>query len=338
VRFSLGSMIGRFRIDAYVLAILLTVGAAALVPARGEAAAGLDKLVTSATTLVFFIYGARLPTGEALNSMRNWRLHLAVTTVTFGLFPIMALGCALLVPGVVDRSLYIGVVFLCALPSTVQSSITLTSVARGNEAAAICSASLSNLIGVVLTPVLLAALLAADRDGFSLESAGDVVLRLLLPFLAGQAAQPWIGGWLRRRRQHLARLDRGVIVLVVYAAFSKGVVTGIWQRLTPGRLGLLVVVVAVLLVASLTGAGLLSRGFGFARGDHIAVLFCGSQKSLASGLPMAMVLFDGGNVSLTVLPLMLYHQLQLMVCGWLAQRFAVRTPGTAPTAPAPATA
>ncbi|WP_067474467.1 bile acid:sodium symporter family protein [Actinomadura hibisca] len=332
-------MAARFKLDPYVASIALTAGLAALVPARGQAAAVLDGVVTVAITLVFFLYGAKLPTARALAGLRRWRPQVAIVVLTFGLFPLLALVCAPLVPAVLDARLYAGVVFLCALPSTVQSSVTLTGIARGDEATAICAASLSNVLGVVLTPLLTALLLATGGGaaGSPLDSLGGIVLRLLLPFLLGQLAQRWIGDRVRAHGKRLGLFDRGVILLVVYAAFSQGIVAGVWHRLEPSRLAVLLLVVAALLAAALGAARVLARRLGLSREDRVAVLFCGSQKSLASGLPMASVLFAGGDVGLIVLPLMLYHQLQLLVCAWIAQRSAAAVPApAAEPVPAPA--
>ncbi|MBT2210481.1 bile acid:sodium symporter family protein [Actinomadura sp. NEAU-AAG7] len=309
----------RLHIDPYIAAILCTVGIAAVFPAGGDASRVLHHAGTVAITLLFFFYGARLSTGEALRGLRHWRLHAAISSVTFAVFPVLGIACSLFL----DDPLSTGVVFLCVLPSTVQSSITLTSIAGGNEAGAICSASLSNLVGVVLTPLMAAALISVE-GGFSLGSIGDITLRLLLPFLLGQAAQRWIGDQVRARRKPLSLYDRGVILLVVYTAFSQGVASGVWDELAPPELGVLALVTVGLLAVALGAAGLLSRLAKFNDADRIAVLFCGSQKSLASGLPMATVLFAEASVSTAVLPLMLYHQFQLLVCSWLAQRYATR--------------
>jgi sodium/bile acid cotransporter 7 len=215
------------------------------------------------------------------------------------------------------------VVFLCVLPSTVQSSIAFTSIAGGNVAAAICSASFSNLIGVLLTPVLVG-LLRVGRSGGGLSGRelGEIAVQLLLPFVAGQLARRWIGGWVQRHRRVLNPLDRGAILLVVYTAFSAGVVGGIWHQVTPASLVVLVGIDAAILAVALYATSFAARRLGFARPDQITIVFCGSKKSLASGLPMASVLFAGQSVGLIVLPLMLFHQLQLLVCAVLARRYA----------------
>jgi sodium/bile acid cotransporter 7 len=207
--------------------------------------------------------------------------------------------------------------------------------------AALCAATLSNLVGILLTPVLAGLLLSTGQGGghggISAHAVGDIVLQLLLPFAAGQALRPWIGGWVARNRGVLSLVDRGSILLVVYTAFSEGMVAGIWHSLDLATLARLFVIDATLLAAVLAATTLLSRRLGFGRADEITIVFCGSKKSLASGLPMASVLFAGSSVGLIVLPLMLFHQLQLMVCATLARRYAAGEPTTLPIArPVPA--
>ena len=215
-----------------------------------------------------------------------------------------------------------GVILLCTLPSTVQSSVAFTSIARGNVPAALCAATVSNLLGILLTPVLASLLLATGHGGFSPAMFGDIALQLLVPFAAGQAVRPWIGAWAERNRTVLGLVDRGSILIVVYTAFSEGMVAGIWHQLDIAMLLRLVLADAALLAAVLTTTTVLSRRLGFSRADEITIVFCGSKKSLSSGLPMASVLFAGGSVGLIILPLMLFHQLQLMVCAALARRYA----------------
>ncbi len=178
------------------------------------------------------------------------------------------------------------------------------------------------MLGIVLSPLLAGLLLAGGRGGISPGMVGDIMLQLLLPFALGQGLRPWIGAWAERNRKVLGMVDRGSILLVVYVAFSEGMVTGIWHKLDVAMLLRLALVNAVLLGAVLAVTTLLSRRLGFSRADEITIVFCGSKKSLASGLPIASVLFAGSSVGLIVLPLMLFHQLQLMVCAVLARRYA----------------
>ncbi|MEU6572483.1 bile acid:sodium symporter family protein [Streptomyces sp. NPDC046805] len=320
-------------IDPYILLLLGTVGLAALFPARGTAADVASGASTAAIAFLFFLYGVRLSTREALDGLRHWRLHIMVLACTFVVFPLLGLAARGLVPTLLTHPLYQGLLFLTLVPSTIQSSIAFTSIARGNVPAAICAGSFSSLVGIVLTPLLAAVLLGNSGGGFSADSLLKIVLQLLVPFLAGQALRPWIGGFVTRHKKGLGLVDRGSILLVVYTAFSEGMVQGIWHQVSPVRLAVLLGVEAVLLAVMLVLTWYGGKALRFDREDRIAIQFAGSKKSLAAGLPMASVLF-GAHASLAVLPLMLFHQMQLMVCAVLAKRRA-RDPEKAAPAPAP---
>ncbi|MFJ9538454.1 bile acid:sodium symporter family protein [Streptomyces sp. NPDC101225] len=308
-------------IDPYILLLLGTVGLAALLPARGTGAEVASGASTAAIAFLFFLYGARLSTREALDGLKHWRLHATVLACTFVLFPLLGLAARGLVPVVLNQPLYQGLLFLTLVPSTIQSSIAFTSIARGNVPAAICAGSFSSLVGIVVTPLLAAAVLGNSAGGFSADSLVQIVLQLLVPFVAGQLLRPWIGGFITRHKKVLGLVDRGSILLVVYTAFSEGMVKGIWHQVSPVRLGGLLVVEAVLLAVMLALTWYGAKALRFGREDRIAIQFAGSKKSLASGLPMASVLF-GAHASLAVLPLMLFHQMQLMVCAVIAKRRA----------------
>ncbi|MFJ4601602.1 bile acid:sodium symporter family protein [Streptomyces griseoluteus] len=311
----------RLPIDPYIALLLGTVGLAALLPARGVAADVASGASTAAIAFLFFLYGARLSTREAMAGLRHWRLHLTVLACTFVVFPLLGLAARGLVPALLTQPLYQGLLFLTLVPSTIQSSIAFTSIARGNVPAAICAGSFSSLVGIVVTPLLAAVLLGNSGGGFSADSLLKIVLQLLVPFLAGQLLRRWIGGFVARHKKVLGLVDRGSILLVVYTAFSEGMAQGIWHQVSAPRLGALLLVEAVLLAVMLTLTWYGARALGFDRGDRIAIQFAGSKKSLASGLPMAGVLF-GAHASLAVLPLMLFHQMQLMVCAVIAKRRA----------------
>ena len=306
-------------IDPYILLLLGTVGLAALFPARGTGADVASGASTAAIAFLFFLYGARLSTREALNGLKHWRLHVTVLACTFVIFPLLGLAARGLVPVFLTHPLYQGLLFLTLVPSTIQSSIAFTSIARGNVPAAICAGSFSSLVGIVITPLLAAAVLGSSAGGFSADSLVQIVLQLLVPFLAGQLLRRWIGGFVARHKKVLGLVDRGSILLVVYTAFSEGMVQGIWHQVSPVRLGGLLVVEAVLLAVMLALTWYGAKTLRFGREDRIAIQFAGSKKSLASGLPMASVLF-GAHASLAVLPLMLFHQMQLMVCAVIAKR------------------
>lgn len=320
----------RLRIDAYSLAIIGMVVLAAILPARGASKDVLDIVVHAAIALLFFIYGARISRQAIWTGLLHWRLQSLVFATTFVVFPLLGFGIAKLADGHLDSGLVTGLMFVALLPSTVQSSIAFTSIARGNVPAALCCASLSNLAGVVITPLLATMLLSAGSGGMSLDAVGDIALQILLPFVVGQFARPLIGEWLNRQKTLTMVVDRGSILLVVYSAFSAGVVAGIWSRVTPQSLGLVIVLDLVMLAILLMVTTTASRFLRFTTEDEIAIVFCGSKKSMASGLPMANIIFPASAVGLIVLPLMLFHQMQLMVCAALARRYARRAEHAVP--------
>jgi len=315
------ALLAKTRIDPFILGILAAVAIAALLPARGIGADVASDISAIGVGALFFLYGARLSTAEALEGLKHWRLHLTILATTFVVFPLLGLAAKLLVPWLLTPTLAAGVIFLCALPSTVNSSIAFTSIARGNVAAAICAATFSSLLGIIITPLLVALLLNTTGNGFSLDSVTSIVLQLLVPFVAGQLARRWIGGFITRHKKILGRADRTVILVVVYTAFSEGVVAGIWHQLSWLALGGLLVVNLLLFFVVLGILKFGTRKLGFSREDRVAIVFAGSKKSLASGLPMATVLFPAHAVGLIVLPLMLFHQAQLMICAVLARRW-----------------
>lgn len=320
------SLLGRFRPDGFGLAILAMVALATLAPVRDEAARAFQALVTAAIVLLFFLHGAKLSRGAIAAGLGNWRLHLAVFASTFGLFPVPGLLVRLLPAGLAPPALTTGVLYLCLLPSTVQSSIAFTSVAGGDVPAAVCSASFSNLIGVFATPLLAGLLMHAKgtNHGASPRAVEEILLQLLLPFVIGHLSRPLTARWLDRRKALVNLVDRGSILLVVYAAFSAAVVEGLWARLGVRDLATVLVLDAGVLAAALTLTTLAGRALGFSRPEEITLVFCGSKKSLATGVPMANVLFPAASVGVLIVPLMLFHQLQLMACSALARRYARR--------------
>lgn len=318
----------RFLFDRFSLALIATVVLASLWPVAGVAATWFSHLTTAGIALLFFLHGARLPREAVVAGLRHWPLHATVLAATFALFPLLGLAVQPLAGALLTPELYLGVLFLCALPSTVQSSIAFTSIARGNVAAAVVAASLSNLVGVFLTPLLAALLLATHGAmGSPWRAIIDILLLLLAPFVLGHLLRPWLARWVQRRARLLSLTDRGTILLVVYGAFSHAVIEGLWAQV-PGRTLLGLVAVACALLALVMGLiWSATRRLGFSRADRITILFCGSKKSLATGVPMANILFAGqATLGMIVLPVMVFHQIQLMVCAVLAQRFAQQVP------------
>ncbi|KHK93304.1 bile acid:sodium symporter family protein [Novosphingobium malaysiense] len=323
-------------VDPFLLWLIAVVATASLLPVRGVAADGFDILADAAIALLFFLHGAKLSREAILQGIGNWRLHLMVLASTYLLFPVAGLVTERLAQGWINPLLLSGVLFLTLLPSTVQSSIAFTAMARGNVAAAVCSASLSNLLGILLTPLLVGIFIQSARtgQGGDWSAVRSIVMQLLVPFLAGHFLRPVIGKWIDRHKAILMPVDRGSILLVVYSAFSAAVVNGIWQVLEFSDLLELLLISAVILAFIMGINALLARVTRLPREDAVVLLFCGSKKSLVSGVPMAGALFAPAQVGMIVLPLMIFHQLQLFVCAWLAARFARDAEETGASAPA----
>ncbi|MDX3899740.1 MAG: bile acid:sodium symporter family protein [Sphingobium sp.] len=310
-------------IDPFLLFLMATVAVASLLPVHGAAAIWFSVIADLAIALLFFLHGAKLSRDAIIQGIGNWRLHLLVFGSTYLLFPTIGLASVELAGGWIDPLLLSGLLYLTLLPSTVQSSIAFTAIAGGNVAAAVCSASLSNLIGIILTPLLVSQMMRVDGSGaqMSWHSIESIVLQLLLPFLAGHLLRPLIGGLVARNKSILQVVDRGSILLVVYSAFSAAVVNGIWNILG-WRDMLALGALSVAILAMVMGVNVLAATLlRLPREDAIVLLFCGSKKSLVSGVPMAGALFAPASVGMIVLPLMIFHQLQLFVCAALAARF-----------------
>lgn len=320
----------RFLPDTFTTLLVAMVVLATFLPISGEPAEWFGLATNLAVALLFFLHGARLSTDVVVAGFLHWRLQSFILAVTFVVFPLLGLLIGLLSPWLIPPALYLGLLYVCVLPSTVQSSIAFTSIARGNVPAAICAASASNILGMFLTPALVAVLFSAGGHvGVSMDMIWKILLQLFLPFVLGQVLQPFIGNWIRARKSLLAPVDRGSILMVVYLAFSNAVIEGIWSKFSTADLALVIGLDIALLVVVLLITAFGSKLLGFSREDQITAIFCGSKKSLASGVPMAGVIFTGQSVGAIVLPLMLFHQIQLMLCAWLARQYAIRAAGVA---------
>lgn len=312
----------RFGVDGYMILLFVMVLAGALLPARGIAAEGLRHASYWAVTLLFFLYGAKLDPGAVKAGFLNWRLQGLTFAATYLLFPALGLLLVALFGGVLGEEMSTGLLFLAILPSTVQSSIAFTSIAGGNVPAAICAASVSNMVGVVLTPLLAALVLHQDGGGVSLDAVVRIGQQIVLPFVVGQLLRRWIGGFVARHKMLTMLVDRGAILLIVYSAFSAGTVAGLWTQIPAASLVVLLAVVWLFLALAFGLMAGMGRRCGLPGEDRIVLLFCGSTKSLASGLPIASALFPAATVGAIVLPTMLFHLSQLLLSSLLAQRWA----------------
>jgi sodium/bile acid cotransporter 7 len=312
--------LNRFLPDPFILALLATVALATLLPADGATATQVGYVATAAVVLLFFLHGVRLPRENLMAALVHWRLHLLILATTFVLFPLFGAALSKLASGLLPAELWAGVLFLCALPSTVQTSIAYTSMAKGNVAASVASAAASNLLGIALTPLIAGLLLHTQGGAVPLSGIWKVVLQLLLPFVVGHALRPWLAGWATRQRKLLTYSDRLTILLSVYSAFSAAVIAGIWSTVPLLTLLVLALICGVILAAALLATRAIGRLSGFSSPDGRTLLYCGTLKSLVSGVPMARVLFPSAEIGAIILPVMIYHQLQLMICATIARR------------------
>ncbi|KAB1502920.1 bile acid:sodium symporter [Corynebacterium sp. 320] len=319
---SLLSRILSYRPDLLIVLILAAVALALIVPVRGQAADIANTIVTIAIGFLFFLYGARLSREEAFKGLMHWKLHLLILVFTFVAFPLIGL---LLTPlrGLVGDDMFMGILYLCLVPSTVQSSVAFTSIARGHVAASIVAASVSSLAGVFLTP-LLVLLLMSTSGGLHIDASTflKIAVQLLLPFLLGQILRPWVHKF--AASPLTKKVDQISIGMVVYVSFSDGVTSGAWSSVSIWTLLGLIVGSVVFVYAMLWFTSTVARRLGFDYRDQVAIQFAGTKKSLASGLPMAAVMFAGANLGLLILPLMIFHQVQLMICSARASKYAKR--------------
>ncbi|RJT25198.1 bile acid:sodium symporter [Chakrabartia godavariana] len=315
-------MLARLIPDKFILLLLATIGLATLIPAHGRGLAIVSVISNIAIFSLFFFHGLRLAHEAVWAGLRHWRLQLSVLAFVFGVMPLAGLAASALLPGLLSPPVWLGILFLCALPSTVQSAIAYSSVAGGNVAASVIAAALSNLAGVVLTPLVFAAFAHVGGVAIDLSTISRIAALLLLPFVLGQIARHWLAAWAERNRGWIGRLDKLTIIITVYVAFSAAVTDGLWGRLDGAEMLRLLGFVAALLAFAMASAWGLGAVLGLPRADRITLLFSGAHKSLATGAPMARILFPAAQAGMIVIPLMIYHQLQLTVSAWIAARLA----------------
>ena len=317
-------MLKLLALDRFTILLVLMVLLATLLPISGQLAYYFNILTTVAIAVLFFLHGAKLSREAVIEGMLHWRMHALVFIFTFLIFPLIGLLSRPVLEPVLGQQLYWGFLFMCFLPSTVQSSIAFTSMAKGNVAGAVCSASFSNIIGMFITPILVSYFILgqSQHDFDPTKSIVQITLLLLVPFILGQLLRPFIFPQMRKFPSVVKVFDQGSILMVVYGAFSSAVVAGLWQQVSGLTLIYLTLACSVLLTVVMLLALYLPKWLGFNQADQITIFFCSSKKTLASGVPMAQILFIGQPLGMIVLPIMIFHQIQLMVCGVIANQWS----------------
>ena len=285
-----------------------------------------EVVINVGVFLVFFLHGVNLSSEQIRHGLKNWRLHMMVQGFTFVVFPLIWLVCDRLLASHVPALLMLGFFYLCALPSTISSSVALTGSANGNVPAAILNASLSSVLGIFITPWLVSLVVGSGAGGIDLGSTlVDLCAMLLLPLILGQLVRPLLGRFFARYKRYTNIVDKLVILLLVYSAFCGSMVSGLWQQQGQVVIVTAFVGVALLLAVILTLTTRTARGLGFNHADEVAAVFCATKKSLAAGAPMAALIFGNNpGLGLILLPIMIYHPLQLVVCSVMAESYAQR--------------
>ncbi|MEL6415257.1 MAG: bile acid:sodium symporter family protein, partial [Pseudomonadota bacterium] len=280
---------------------------------------------------VFFLHGANLAPENLVAGVKNWKVHALIQATTFVMFPILGLAIYFGLAPVLPESSRLGFFFLAALPSTISSSVAMTVLGKGNVPAAVFNATLSGLLGLLLTPVMISIVTATASVQFSLlDAIINIAMTLLAPFVIGQIARPVIKAFLAKNKPVISWIDRSVILLIVFTSFATSTAGGIWSRFTGLEITATLALVLILLGVAFSFTVFTARRLNLSREDEVAAVFCGSTKSLANGAPIAQILFAGSPVlGVILLPLMLYHQLQLVGCALMAQRYAQRAEASA---------
>jgi sodium/bile acid cotransporter 7 len=317
----------RFRIDGFLVAIVTAVIAAALAPQLGARGGVLhiEFLTAVAVALVFFLHGAMLPLESLRKGIRNFRLHLVCQGSTYLFFPAVGSVIAFFVKGI-PSAIGLGFFFMSTVSSTISSAVAMTALAGGDVGGALFNATLSGMLGVVITPIYATAMAHTVGVSLSLASAiKAVAIKILLPLAIGQLSRPALLRSLERNRALLHWFDRGSIVLIVYGAFCESVSAGVWSEQSFGTVGASIALAILVMLAMSVILVSLIWVMKLDREAAITAYFCGSQKSLANGLPTAYAIFAGsGSVGLIVMPLLIYHQVQLAIGAVIARRLAQR--------------
>ncbi|EKO3374413.1 bile acid:sodium symporter [Vibrio fluvialis] len=284
----------------------------------------LDQLTGIGIAIVFFLHGLGLSPQAIKAGLTNWRLHVYIQMATFVVYPILwvIFGEAFL--AYMPSALAFGFCYLLVLPSTISSSVAMTSVGKGNVPGAIFNASLSSIIGVFITPLLIQLFMGFEGVELDLlDSVISISKLLLLPMIAGQIMRPYLVAWVDRHKAVVNKVDKYVILLIVYNAFCDSVVNGIWSEFSVGLLATSIIICTVILLVMVHLIQWGARRTKFTLPDEVAAVFCGTKKTLAAGIPMAKVIFGADpSLGMILLPIMLYHPIQIFYCAVLANRYA----------------
>lgn len=304
-----------------VIAMILAV----LIPEFGRSGGilHLDDVTGMGIALVFFLHGIALSPKALKDGVSNWRLHLFIQAATFVVYPLLWVIFGHGMQSIMPTALAFGFCFLFVLPSTISSSVAMTAIGRGNMPGAIFNASLSSILGVFITPFLIQFFMGLQGAQLNMmDSVLSISKLLLLPMVLGQVLRPLLFSWIEKHKKVVGKADKYVILLIIYNAFSDSVSDGIWHNFS---IDYLIMSLAICMVVLFSIIHLMRWGakfFGFDHADEVAAVFCGSKKTLAAGIPMAKVIFGADpRLGMILLPIMIYHPLQIFYCAILANRY-----------------
>lgn len=313
-------------LDWFLFALLGMIGLAYVFPQPGnyDGVISLGKLTGYGVSVIFFFYGLKLSPEKLKAGLKNWKLHIVIHTTTFILFPALIYTTRYFFPDADSNLLWLGVFFVASLPSTVSSSVVMVSIAGGNIPAAIFNASISSLIGVFLTPLWMGLVMSNISSDFNM---GDIILKLtiqvIVPVVLGILLHKRFGGFADKHRMTLRYFDQIIILLIIYNAFCHSFTMHLFDAYSATDLLLLGGSMLTLFFTVYSIVHVVSKVLGFNREDTITAQFCGSKKSLVHGTVMSKVLFPDASITgIILLPVMMYHALQLLVASIIAQSMA----------------
>lgn len=312
------------KLNGFIAALLFAILTAWFLP-QGPDVLPLKTITDIGIGFIFFFYGLKLSPAEFKAGFYNYKIHILIQLTTFIAFPLLVLTFAPFFEGGTTSSLWLALFFLGALPSTVSSSIVMVSLAKGNLPAAIFNASLSGLIGILATPLWMSLFMASSTQLELGTVVQKLVIQIILPLLIGLFLQKFFGELARKNSKKISFFDKSVIVLIVYSSFSSAFSSELFT--TVGLLDLLklMVIVTALFLIVYFGLQMVSKWLDLSIEDEITAKFCGTKKSLVHGSVMVKVIFGNGAASaLYLLPIMLYHILQLLVVAVFAERYRKR--------------
>ncbi|MFA0088684.1 bile acid:sodium symporter [Vibrio sp. 10N.286.49.C2] len=320
------NIVNKLKKEWFLVGMVIAIALAIVTPEVGKSNGliHLDKLTGIGVAIVFFLHGLGLAPSAIKKGFSNWRLHLFIQCATFVFYPLLwvIFGNAFL--SYMPAALAFGFCYLFVLPSTVSSSVAMTSIGKGNVPGAIFNASLSSILGVLITPFLIQLFMGLEGAELNLaDSIISIAKLLLVPMIAGQLMRPLLLKFVEKHKNIVNKVDKYVILLIVYNAFCDSVANGIWHTFSIGMLLTTIAVCFAVLMVMIHTFQWAARRSRFSHEDEVAAVFCGTKKTLAAGVPMAAVIFGSDpQLGMILLPIMLYHPIQIFYCAIMANRYA----------------